>query len=169
MEANYKMLQPLYRTAKKQRTTFTGKHILESMCTFFSQKIKDLDIKIESSDEFNNYEFFTYESVIYSVFINIINNALYWLIPSTNRMIRIEYFQDSQEILIMNNGEKIDNMIIDDIFTLFFTRKHNGRGIGLYLAKQSLKSIGMDIYASNASHYNRLDGASFIIKLTSTL
>lgn len=91
------------------------------------------------------------------------------MIPSTNRMIRIEYFQDSQEILIMNNGEKIDNMIIDDIFTLFFTRKHNGRGIGLYLAKQSLKSIGMDIYASNASHYNRLDGASFIIKLTSTL
>lgn len=169
MEANYKMLQPLYRTAKKQRITFTGKHIIELMRTFFSQKIKDLDIKIESSNEFDNYEFFTYESVIYSVFINIINNAIYWLIPSTNRMIKVEYLQDSQEILIMNNGEKIDNTIIDDIFTLFFTRKHNGRGIGLYLAKQSLKSIGMDIYASNASRYNRLNGASFIIKLTTTL
>mgnify|MGYP001217252572 FL=1 len=84
-------------------------------------------------------------------------------------MIKVEYLQDSQEILIMNNGEKIDNTIIDDIFTLFFTRKHNGRGIGLYLAKQSLKSIGMDIYASNASRYNRLNGASFIIKLTTTL
>lgn len=169
MEANYKMLQPLYRTARRQRTAFTGKDILESMCTFFSQKIKDMEVRIESSEEFDSYEFFTYESVIYSVFINIINNALYWLIPSDNRIISIDYIQDSQEVLIMNNGEKIDNTIINDIFTLFFTRKHNGRGIGLYLAKQSLKSIGMDIYASNASHYNRLGGASFILKLNSSL
>lgn len=167
MEANYKMLQPLYRSAKKQRTIFTGKHILKSMNTFFSQKIKDLDVTIESSDMFDNYEFFTYESVIYSVFINIVNNALYWLIPSANRMIRLEYLQDSQEMLIMNNGERIDDTIINDIFTLFFTRKHNGRGIGLYLAKNSLKSIGMDISASNDPRYNRLDGACFIIKLNS--
>lgn len=167
MEANYKMLQPLYRTAKKQRAVFTGRHILESMCTFFSQRIKDLDVTIESTDDFDNYEFFTYESVIYSVFINIINNALYWLIPSPSRVIRIVYQQDTNEILIMNSGEKIDNKIINDIFTLFFTRKHNGRGIGLYLARQSLKSIGMDIYASNATEYNRLNGACFIIKLNS--
>lgn len=165
MEANYKMLQPLYRTAKKQRAVFTGRHILESMRTFFSQRIKDLDVTIESTDDFDNYEFFTYESVIYSVFINIINNALYWLIPSPSRVIRMVYQQDTNEILIMNSGEKIDNKIINDIFTLFFTRKHNGRGIGLYLARQSLKSIGMDIYASNASEYNRLNGACFIIKL----
>lgn len=167
MEANYKMLQPLYRTAKKQRTVFTGRHIMESMRTFFSQRIKDLEVTIESTDDFDNYEFFTYESVIYSVFINIINNALYWLIPSPNRVIRIAYQQDTKEILIMNSGEKIDNKIINDIFTLFFTRKHNGRGIGLYLARQSLKSIGMDIYATNATEYNRLNGACFIIKLNS--
>lgn len=167
MEANYKMLQPLYRSVKKQRTTFTGEHILESMRTFFNQKLKDLDVDIESSNEFITYEFFTYESVIYSVFINIINNALYWLIPSSNRKIRIDYLKDSQEILIMNNGEKIDDKIIGDIFTLFFSRKHNGRGIGLYLAKNGLKSIGMDIYASNDQQYNRLGGACFIIKLNS--
>lgn len=78
-----------------------------------------MEVTIESSEEFNSCEFFTYESVIYSVFINIINNALYWLIPSANRIISIDYIQDSQEVLIMNNGEKIDNAIINDIFTLF--------------------------------------------------
>lgn len=167
MEANYKMLQPLYRTAKKQRTVFTGRHIMDSMRTFFSQRIKDLDVTIESTANFDNYEFFTYESVIYSVFINIINNALYWLIPSTRRVIRMDYQQDTNEIVVMNSGERIDDKIIQDIFTLFFTRKHNGRGIGLYLARQSLKSIGMDIYATNATEYNRLNGACFIIKLNS--
>ena len=38
----------------------------------------------------------------------------------------------------MNNGEKIDDKIIEDIFTLFFSRKKDGRGIGLYLAKKVL-------------------------------
>ena len=63
--------------------------------------------------------FFTYESVIYSVFINIINNALYWLIPSTRRVIRMDYQQDTNEIVVMNSGERIDDKIIQDIFTLF--------------------------------------------------
>ena len=58
MEANYKMLQPLYRTAKKQRTVFTGRHIMDSMRTFFSQRIKDLDVTIESTANFDNYEIF---------------------------------------------------------------------------------------------------------------
>ena len=95
------------------------------------------------------YDFFTYEAVITSVFINIINNAIYWLIPSLSRKICIEYLKDSNEILIMNNGEKIDDKIIEDIFTLFFSRKKDGRGIGLYLAKKSLNSIDFDIFATN--------------------
>ena len=60
----------------------------------------------------------------------------------------------------MNNGEKIDDKIIEDIFTLFFSRK----GIGLYLAKKSLNSIDFDIFATNDKKYNKMDGACFVIR-----
>lgn len=164
MEANYKMLQPLYRMSRRQKKTFTGLELLESLKLFFASKIRDLGVNFNASDEFKNYAFFTFESVIYSTFINIINNALYWLIPVSERRIYIEYCSETEEILIMNNGEKIADNLLEDIFTLFFTRKSNGRGIGLYLARRNLHSIGLDIIASNDKEYNKLNGACFIIK-----
>lgn len=107
VEANYKMLQPLYRMSRRQKKTFTGLDLLKSLKLFFASKIRDLSVDFDANDDFKKYEFFTYESVIYSTFINIINNALYWLIPVSDRKIYIEYYVDTEEILIMNNGEKI--------------------------------------------------------------
>lgn len=57
--------------------------------------------------------------MVYSTFINIINNALYWLIPVSERRIYIEYCTENEEILVMNNGEKIADNLLEDIFTLF--------------------------------------------------
>ena len=35
METNYKMLQPLYRTTRRQRTAFDGKYLINGMKAFF--------------------------------------------------------------------------------------------------------------------------------------
>ena len=64
----------------------------------------------------------------------------------------------------MNSGEKIEPVYIEDVFTLFFSRKPGGRGIGLYLARTNLRTIGYDIRATNESKLNRLNGACFIIE-----
>lgn len=164
MEANYKMLKPLYRTTRRQKTEFSGAYILSGMQAFFSEKLKQYRVDLSASPDFMGYTFFSYESVITSVFINVINNALYWLIPVEDRKIRITYRPATEEILIMNNGERIDDRILDDIFTLFFTRKREGRGIGLYLARMILRSVGLDILASNDKKDNKLGGACFIIR-----
>ncbi|WP_195349502.1 ATP-binding protein, partial [Bacteroides nordii] len=163
METNYKLLQPLYRTTRRQKTAFDGEYLIKGMKAFFASKFSEHKILLEANDEFLNYQFFTYEPVITSVFINIINNAIYWLIPALSRKIRIEYLKESNEILIINNGEKIDDKMLADIFTLFFTRKKGGRGIGLYLARKSLRSIDYDIFATNDKKYNKLNGACFVI------
>ena len=164
MEANYKMLKPLYRTTRRQRTEFTGAYVLSGMQAFFSEKLRQYQIDLKGCPAFLGYTFFSYESVITSVFINVINNALYWLIPVEDRKIRIDYRPATEEILVMNNGERIDDRILDDIFTLFFTRKREGRGIGLYLARMILRSVGLDILASNEQNDNKLGGACFIIR-----
>jgi len=163
MEQNYKMLRPLYRSRRRQRTVFTGAYIKEKIKTFFDKKIKELDVDISSNDEFDNYEFFTFESEVLSVFINIVNNALYWLIPVQNRKIRFEYKPDNGLILIMNNGQPIPDQDLGRIFTIFFTRRKDGRGIGLYLAQHSLSAVGYRIFASNAKEHNQLGGACFVI------
>lgn len=165
MEANYKMLQPLYHTIRRQRTEFCGAYLLENVRSFYRSRLDDLNVDLSASDSFKNYKFFTIESVIFSVFINVVNNALYWLVPVRERKIYFDYDSDAKALLLMNNGEKIDDHLLEEIFTLFFTRKSQGRGIGLYLARRSLRSIGMDIYATNNPDYNRLNGACFVVKL----
>ncbi len=161
MEQNYKMLRPLYRSRRRQRTVFTGAYIKEKIEFFFDKKIKELDVEITSNEDFDNFEFFTFESEVLSVFINIVNNALYWLIPVQNRKIRFECHNGL--ILIMNSGLPIPDQDLGRIFTIFFTRRKDGRGIGLYLAQHSLAAVGYRIFASNAVEHNKLGGACFVI------
>lgn len=162
LEINYKLLKPLYRTSRRTREIITGRELEKYIRDFFQNEFKRYRIDFDVNDAFREFEFFSYDSIIKPTFLNIINNANYWLIPSEDRKIKIELIDD--EIRIMNSGEKIDDGQLEDIFTLFFTRKRDGRGIGLYLAKKNLNSVGYNIYATNDKSYNKLKGACFVIK-----
>lgn len=164
LEVNYKLLRPLYRTSRRTREVISGSQINDYISSFFKNEFERYNIDFEVNADFKKYEFFTFDSIIKPVFLNIINNANYWLISSEKRKIRIDLIND--EILIRNSGARIDDSQLDDIFTLFFTRKKDGRGIGLYLAKKHLNSIGYELSASNDPKYNNLNGACFIISKT---
>lgn len=162
LETNYQLLAPLYRTMRRNKVEMSGKLIKEYLMRFFSKKLLENNISITSESEFDNYVFYSYESVIKPAFINIINNAIYWLQSSEERKIHLSVKND--EVLIINSGKKIPYSDLEQIFNLFFTRKPNGRGIGLYLAKTNLNTVGFDIYATNDEKYNIFDGACFVIK-----
>jgi signal transduction histidine kinase len=163
LESNHKLLKPLYRTTRRQRTVIKGSDIETNLNDFFSTIFSRNNIKLTADDSFRDYEFFTFESIIKPVFINIINNAVYWLTTASERKIHISVRDN--KILIANNGERIDDKYINDIFTLFFTKRKDGRGIGLYLARTNLASIGFDIYATKFDDKdNLLKGACFVIK-----
>ena len=162
LEGNYKLLKPLYRTSRRTREVITGFELERYIRDFFSNEFKRYKIEFEVDNAFRDYEFFTFDSILKPIFLNIINNANYWLIPSESRKIKIEC--EDKEIRIMNSGERIDDSYLEDIFTLFFTRKREGRGIGLFLARKNLNSIGYNLYATNDPEYNKLKGACFVIK-----
>ncbi|MFW6311266.1 MAG: ATP-binding protein [Nanoarchaeota archaeon] len=163
LENNYKFLTPLYRTTGRIRKDISGKELRKYVEGFFEKVLIDKNIKLTSSEAFEKASFFTYESILKPVFINVVNNSVYWLKSSNERKIHFDY--EDGKMLLMNSGEKIDDVYIDeDIFKLFFSRKPRGRGIGLYLAKNTLNSVGFDITATNDPKYNKLDGACFIIK-----
>ncbi|WP_319500342.1 ATP-binding protein [uncultured Draconibacterium sp.] len=162
LESKYKLLSPLYRTTGKTKTEFNGQYISNYIETFFSEQFEDNAIKFRPTPEFNEFSVHTFESILLPVFINVVHNAVYWLTSVNERKIVLDV-KDS-EILIMNSGAQIEDFYLDKIFDLFYSKRPNGRGIGLYLAKENLNSIGYDIFASNDKRYNILEGACFIIK-----
>jgi len=163
LEDKYALLSPLYRISGVVPKEVTGKDIYNYLQHFFSSKLEDEKIEFTASSAFQKYSIKIKEPVIYTVFINIINNAIYWLRNSEIKRLELDYLPNTKEILILNSGMKIKNHRLEKVFELFYSTRPNGRGIGLYLAKQSLNENYLNIYASNDKQYNRLDGACFVI------
>lgn len=164
LETNHRLLTPLYRTMRRGKSDISGEMIKDYLNKFF-QKVFDKEaISFTVTESFKNYNFYSYQSVIYPVFINIINNAVYWLVRKESKEIVLDYIEKDKKLLIINSGEKMEYTELSNAFELFFSKRPEGRGIGLYLARTNLRQVGYDIYATNEEKYNRLEGACFIIE-----
>lgn len=163
LEDKYALLSPLYRISGALIKNISGDTVYNYLLEFFENQIEEYNIRFEVSDDFKEHLISIKEPVIHTVFINIINNAVYWMRNKESRTIKLDYLPETKEIIIANSGEKIPDYRLDKIFDLFYSQRPNGRGIGLYLSKQSLNEAGLDIYATNEKKYNTLNGACFVI------
>lgn len=166
LEDKYALLSPLYRISGALAQDISCSAIYTYLREFFENQIWEYKISFNVSDAFKKHLIYIKEPVIHTVFINIINNAIYWMRNKEQRIIKLDYLSDTKEIIIANSGEKIPDYRLDKIFDLFYSQRPNGRGIGLYLSKQSLNEAGLDIYATNDKAYNSLNGACFVINQT---
>ncbi|WNY26015.1 ATP-binding protein [Methanolapillus millepedarum] len=162
LETRYRLMSPLYRTTGRVRKNIRGDDIKRYLDLFFKNMLAEQQISFDSSSNFNNASFLTYESILLPAFINVIYNAVYWLKSSEHKKIYLDY-DGASKILIINSGVPIEDFYLEKIFELFYSQKPNGRGIGLFLAKETLQSIGYDMYATNDPEFNSLKGACFII------
>nr|WP_320020533.1 ATP-binding protein [uncultured Draconibacterium sp.] len=164
LEEKYDLLSPLYRISGVTIKDIHCKQIFKYLKRFFSNNLEVQEILFKATQSFKDHIISIKEPVIHTVFINVINNALYWLRNSEEKIIRLDYWEETDEILIINSGSKIEEHRLERIFELFYSNRPNGRGIGLYLAKESLNENYFDIYATNDKTYNQLNGACFVIK-----
>ncbi|MGJ1225342.1 ATP-binding protein [Sphingobacterium siyangense] len=163
LEDKYALLSPLYRISGALNKEVECYAIYNYLLEFFENQISEYDISFDITESFKKHIIYIKEPVIHTVFINVVNNAIYWMRNKERRVIRLDYIAETKEIVIANSGEKIPDYRLDKIFELFYSQRPNGRGIGLYLSKQSLNEAGLDIYATNEKKYNYLGGACFII------
>ncbi|WP_294966511.1 ATP-binding protein [Sulfurimonas sp.] len=164
LEDKYALLSPLYRISGVIPRNIQCKTIYEYLNNFFANKLENQEIEFTASEAFLNHYIEIKEPVIHTVFINVINNALYWLRNAKIKKLHLDYWSDTNEILIVNSGLKIEDHRLERIFELFYSNRPNGRGIGLFLAKESLNENYFDMYATNDKTYNHLKGACFVIK-----
>ena len=162
MEENHRMLMPMYRVTRRVKTEFSGQYIYEKIMEFYGSILKEKGISFSCSNDFLSYRMFSYQTVIIPVFLNIIDNAIYWIDFSKGaKKIHIDMIDD--EIAICNSGKPMTPTQLVRCFEAFYTKKPQGRGIGLYLARTTLKTADFKIYATNDKKYNTLGGACFVI------
>ncbi|MEJ5079187.1 ATP-binding protein [Erwinia sp. MYb535] len=160
-----KFLSPLKLSGKKEIRKITGHEIEKYTSTYFSKQLDNADIKLSFTPEFRKISIIDLPSRILPVFINIINNSMYWVQRRDDNKKEILLSFVNNEVLISDDGPGVDKDDLDSLFTLFFTRKQKGgRGVGLYLCKQNLMASGHSIRYEVRDDFKALNGANFAIK-----
>lgn len=138
------LFTPLNRRLQRKATDIKGHEIEEFLLKLFGERLKRHSIELKSSKAFRQFTLNTFPSSIYPVFVNIVDNATYWIKGKTEHGV-VDLDVDAYGLLISNNGVSIPEYDNDAIFDLGFTRKPGGRGLGLHISNKVLKEHGMRV------------------------
>ena len=160
-----RFLSPLRLAGQKIQRWITGAEIADYLREFFRLQLSNNRIDLEVSNAFLQFRVFDQQSRLYPVFINLVNNSLYWVGTShrDDKRIILDVFGDA--VVVSDSGPGVDQEDVDSLFSLFFTRKaRGGRGVGLYLSRANLAAGGHRIRYEAPSSKMPLSGANFVIE-----
>ena len=161
-----RFLSPLRLAGQKIQRWITGDEIYQYLSEFFKLTLAKNKISFESTDAFRSLRVFDQRARLYPVFINLLNNSIYWLALSEQKNKRVVLGLMNSDVIVSDNGPGIDPEDIDSLFSLFFTRKiQGGRGVGLYLCRANLIAGGHEIRYEPETDNMPLQGANFLISL----
>lgn len=106
------------------------------------------------------------DSVLLQVFINLFDNALYWLKTVGNdKQIEICIDSNDSSVLFSDSGPGVNDEDAPYIFEAFYSCKgEDGKGLGLYIARQLLERYGGSIELVKKTAQTKLCGAKFLIR-----
>ncbi len=158
-------LAPLKVSGTGTRKKITGMEIEKYLNLFFDTAFTSRGISFNPTVEFQNFEIEEQPSRILPVFVNLINNSIYWLVNSHTISPKVQISVFEGKIIVSDNGPGIDPLDQESLFKMFFTRKvSGGRGVGLYLCRVNLMAGGHSIDYITDSHKKQLKGANFLIE-----
>jgi signal transduction histidine kinase len=141
LDAYLTLFTPLQRRLYRQAVSIAGSDIYKFLKDLFEERLQRHQIALEATPEFKHQKITGYPSTFYPVFVNLVDNALFWLRDAPSpRTVLLDSKGDS--ILISNTGPRIGPRDRQAIFDLGFTRKPGGRGLGLHISRQVLAKGG---------------------------
>lgn len=159
-----RFLSPLRLAGQKIQRWITGGDIADYVSDFFKLTLSKNHISFSASTAFRKLRIFDQRSRLYPVFINLLNNSIYWVSLSNTENPQIILDTIDSDAVISDNGPGVEPEDLDSLFRLFFTRKiRGGRGVGLYLCRANLAAGGHRIRYEPSTTNMPLPGANFLI------
>ena len=141
------LFTPLQRRLYRKEVEIVGSEIYEFLEELFRARFLRHSITFSRTRQFAEGKFVGYPSSFYPVFVNLVDNAVFWLSqrnPRHERWIRLH--AEDGALLVQDSGPGISVRDRDAIFESGFTRrKPAGRGLGLYIGRESLRRVGYEL------------------------
>ncbi|WP_024336151.1 ATP-binding protein [Desulfotignum balticum] len=138
------LFTPLNRRLYRKKIDISGKRIAKFLTNLFEERLKRHDVDMIVTDAFSALTIQSYPSTFYPVFVNLIDNAVFWMRDqSTNKKITLDAIKGA--FIIQDTGPGIPMRDRQAIFEKGFSRKPGGRGLGLFISKDILKKVDYDL------------------------
>jgi signal transduction histidine kinase len=144
------LFTPLNRRLYRKEEDIAANDIKTFLLDLFKPRLERHNIQLKHTQGFSSHSIRGYRSTFYPVFVNIIDNAIHWLNKnpdSEQKIIRLH--ADDTGFYISNNGPEIPLNDKEKIFDLGFTRKSNGRGLGLHISREVLQGVNYKIFVDD--------------------
>lgn len=136
-----RLFTPLNRRLYRKPINIRGADIATFLRDLFRKRLEEHGIDLEATRNFQTRTVVGLPSTFYPVFVNLVDNALFWVKNAPEpRMITLD--ADNDAWIVRDTGSGILPRDREAIFELGFTRKPGGRGMGLHIARETLKREG---------------------------
>ena len=140
------LFTPLQRRLYRKAVDIRGWEIHEFLTNLFGQRLARHNVELTRTDAFAAATLRGYPSSFYPVFINLVDNAIYWLSGQNERLERrIHLDASGRAFRVSDSGPGVHARDRDVIFDIGFTRKPGGRGMGLHISRATLREVGYDL------------------------
>lgn len=159
-------IQSLFKSAKRRKKALRIEPILDKIFQLYESLLSKRGIKYQKLVSTGSpLVADTTDGVVMQVLINLFDNASYWLdtVNREDKKICVTVNGDQGELIFSDNGPGIDEEDLPYIFEPFYSGKgQEGRGLGLYIARQLLERHDYRISVAEA-HQKKLPGANFMV------
>jgi len=168
-----KNIDPLSPAARQRKVKFDLTSFIRGILNGYKPRFENhtvgVFLYIDGEESNSEFPVTMVKGLIAHVFENLITNSMYWLkvgleSGSKKRNITVNIDTKSRTIEFRDNGPGIDPKHKERVFKPYFSQKKNGKGLGLYIARELTEYHKGKLYLDSAVNSdNRL--TTFIIEL----
>jgi signal transduction histidine kinase len=151
----------------RKKGRFPLRSAVDSACCIKEPSLRKEGINVEVIEK-DKVEICGQKNLLVICLLNLIENSLYWLSDIQNRVLRIVIDHDTNlnpRIIVSDNGPGIKREDLPYLGKAFWTRKPNGSGLGLHVAKKAMRvnsgEVDFGFYGENPDF---LVGANIILR-----
>lgn len=136
---------PLSRRLTRRKSLITGVALRSFLEEIFTERLEKEKVEMLFTNEFLNFKIQAFSSTIYPAIVNLVDNSIYWASKGSSLQKIIKLDADNENLFIADTGPGVALIDRENIFEFGFSRKIGGRGMGLYIARQTLERDGFKL------------------------
>lgn len=140
-------VQGLFVSSRQKAKKLDAVQYVRKIQSIYSRSLREANIEVLYEGD-NSVVYTTHEATLLQIFLNLMDNSIYWLRLSNceNPQVTVTADAEAQTVTFTDNGPGINELDVPYIFEPFFSAKGDeGRGLGLYISSQIARRDGLEL------------------------